>query len=243
MLPLDSKFKLRTPCLFCYVIFAVFLFSSCGKNQTQRWAADDAPVAAQKAMEAQRYADAQTIIEDYLKKQDTPDPKMLSLLGAAYAAQGGVVMISVLKSAGSSGGNNSNSPLGPLASALPPATATNLSFLKSAVTTMRAIDAAALATDMKIQKGIFETCYSFLILKKFLNTAGELDPTALLAMTAEEATDFVQGLGEAASALSGGALPIGDQMSALSTSISESPGETTQQKLAAHFSSHENPTP
>jgi hypothetical protein len=170
-------------------------------------------------------------LEDHLQTQTT-DWEARSLLAAALAAQGGVVLIDIVLEAAtqsSSGSGSTSSPAAQVLAFLPEATALHLNFLKAANRQMATIPKAQLTASMRTQASLFLLFESLLFLKRLKE-----NPSLLASLSISEAKAFAQNLAAAASLSAGqGNNPFAKATAEISTSLQRQPGADEKAKLTS----------
>ncbi|MCA2960983.1 MAG: hypothetical protein IOD12_12075 [Silvanigrellales bacterium] len=208
-------------------------FFGCNTNVAKTQAPVDTVALAQEDMEAGRYAEAQIKCEAHLE-QSPDDHSVRSLLSAALAAQGGLVLIDILLKAsagqGSQGGDSesegSTEGLASVSAFLPAATLANVAALFAANTHMALIPKASRTASMTLQASLFLLFESMLRLKYL-----QENPAALSSLTAADAKRIVASITEAATLSAGSSNPFAQVASSTSQSLSSMPGGTDKEKL------------
>ena len=207
---------------------AVLCFSSgCDRNVAKSQAPADLAGSAQEDMEAGRYEEAQAKCEEHLEKAPE-DFEVRSLLGAAHAAQGGLVLFTILieasnQSAAASGSGTDAASVGAY---LPAATLENVERLTQANAQMALIPAVDRTTAMTVQASLFLLFDSILRLKYL-----QENPAALAALSVADAKLIIGNIAKAAVLAAGGSNPFAQFASTTSAAVAAVPGADEKSKL------------
>jgi tetratricopeptide (TPR) repeat protein len=200
------------------------LFTACGRNVVETYAPENDQEKAELDMEAGRYETAIERLNRVLEREPA-NYEARSLIAAAYAAEGGITTLSLVKNvtaASASGG----SALQKFTAILPEATTENLNFLDQACASMALIPVESRGDEVKIQYSLFFSAYAFLQIKYFTTHAD-----ALASLSAEDAAKLILTLAKAGEA--GGSSPLTTAATSLSNTISAAPGEAVDKVKAA----------
>ncbi len=200
--------------------------AGCSGNVLERFAPADLAGEAQQDMQDGAYAVALGKLNTVLLG-NPQDYNSMSLLAAAQAAIGGILVLDLVEQGAVTGGGGS---LTQVLASLPPATATTLAHLQEACATMGSIPVVSRTPEMELQTSLFQSLLALLLLKSFQGIS-------LQSLTEADAEALVTAL--ASAALAASYLPIpglavaGDAQAA----IEAAPGSTTSEKVASFVSS------
>ncbi|MEY4065585.1 MAG: hypothetical protein RIR26_1793 [Pseudomonadota bacterium] len=206
----------RIVLIFSAILCVLLLLSACGRNVVESYAPNNDQEKAELDMEAGRYETAIERLQRVLEKEPE-NYKARSLMAAAYAAQGGITTLSLVKNV-TVASAGSGTALQKFTAILPEATSDNLNSLDQACESMALIPVDARGEEMKIQYSLFFSAYAFLQIKYFTTNA-----EALAALSAEDAAKLILTLARAGEA--GGSSPLTAAATSLSNTISAAPGE------------------